>query len=286
MKQLLILSGKGGTGKTTVASAFIKLAAAQAFADCDVDAPNLHLLFGNETSERSDFYGMPKAKIQADQCTDCGLCSEKCRFHAVKSTDNHRQVDAFLCEGCGLCAALCPAHAISMEGEPVGMLSLDRDESHVFSSAQLYMGGGTSGKLVSEVKKQMRLEAPHDAELAIVDGSPGIGCPVIASMSGANMVLIVTEPTQSGISDMERLLKTAAQFGARAAVCVNRWDLNPAYTEEIERRCTESGIPFAGRIPYDAEVSRAINHGMTAIDADCRAGAAIRDIFETVCHML
>jgi MinD superfamily P-loop ATPase len=178
MKQLLILSGKGGTGKTTVASAFIKLSVAKAYADCDVDAPNLHLVMAQDAApERTDYYGMPKAEIDADRCTGCGLCKENCRFDAI-SGGNGFKVDPFACEGCGVCEAVCPANAVSLKPAIAGELTLYAGEGKVFSTARLKMGSGTSGKLVTEVKKKMRSAASPDTSLAIIDGSPGIGCPL------------------------------------------------------------------------------------------------------------
>ena len=234
MKQLLILSGKGGTGKTTIASAFIKLSVAKAYADCDVDAPNLHLIMAqNSEPERTDYFGMPKAEIDVDKCIECGLCKENCRFDAI-SDENGFKVDSFACEGCGVCEAVCPADAVSLKPAVAGELMLYADNNKVFSTAQLKMGSGTSGKLVTEVKKQMKTVASADTKLAIIDGSPGIGCPVIASLSGVNMVLIVAEPSISGISDMERIIKTAETFRTKIGVCINKHDTNSANTEKIE----------------------------------------------------
>ena len=204
MKQLLILSGKGGTGKTTVAAAFISLSKAKAYADCDVDAPNLHLISKQVgDARRTDFYALPKAVIDEAKCVSCGICQANCRFGAVSLKDNHYRVDVFSCEGCGVCAQTCYVDAIRMEPAVAGELILYSGDT-LFSTAKLRMGSGSSGKLVSEVKKGL-YAAQSFADIAVVDGSPGIGCPVIASMSGAEMVLIVAEPTVSGISDMKRI---------------------------------------------------------------------------------
>lgn len=285
MKQLLILSGKGGTGKTTVAGAFIKLAGARAYADCDVDAPNLHLILAQSAEpEVTDYYGLPKARIDRDLCTECGACSERCRFGAI-SWKAPFEVDPFACEGCGVCQAVCPVGAVSMISAAAGELMLYKDSKAVFSTAQLKMGSGTSGKLVTEVKKQLKEAAPS-AELAIIDGSPGIGCPVIASMSGVNMVLIVAEPTVSGISDMERILKTARTFRTKAAVCVNKFDVNPGNADTIEAFCAQESVPFAGRIPFDPEAVRAVNSGLTIADTDCPAGRAVCEVFEKTMSLL
>jgi len=280
MKQILILSGKGGTGKTTVAASFIRLAKAKVFADCDVDAPNLHLLFPQkEEPQKNLFFGLPKAKIDTTLCTSCDLCRQHCRFSAISKDGNGYHVDPFACEGCAVCGALCPVGAVSFEEAPGGDLFLYCGEGVTFSTATLRMGSGASGKLVSEVKQQIK-EASKKAALVIVDGSPGIGCPVIASLSGADLVLIVAEPSLSGISDMERIIKTAGIFGTKIAVCVNKYDTHMENTEHIKRLCEGLQIPFAGVIPYDPEVLRAVNEGRTIVEKDCPAGRAVLEIFE------
>jgi MinD superfamily P-loop ATPase len=286
MKQLLILSGKGGTGKTTIASAFIRLSAARAFADCDVDAPNLHLIIG-QTAEpkRTDHYGMPKAQIDTDRCTKCLLCIDNCRFNAISAREGLK-VDPFACEGCGVCEAVCPAGAVSLKPAVAGEMMLYAGKGKVFSTAQLKMGSGTSGMLVTEVKKQMKTAAAADTELAVIDGSPGIGCPVIASLSGADLVLIVAEPSISGISDMERIIKTAEIFRTKIGVCINKYDVNSANTEKIERFCRTKGLQLTGRIPFDPEAVKAINDGKTIVDTGCPAGAAVKEIYNNTMKLI
>ena len=285
MKQLLILSGKGGTGKTTIASAFIKLADAKAYADCDVDAPNLHLIAGwSVKPAKTDYYGLPKAEIDPELCIKCDQCRQNCRFDAV-SIDEKYKVDPFACEGCGVCEYVCPVEAITMKPAVAGELMLYSDGEKVFSTAQLKMGSGTSGMLVTEVKKQMKAAAA-DAELAIIDGSPGIGCPVIASLSGVDMVLIVAEPSISGISDMERIINTAAKFGTKTAVCINKYDTNIENTEKIEEFCKKQGLPFIGRIPFDLGAVKAINNGQTIVDIDCTSGTAVKEVYHKTMNLL
>ena len=285
MKQLLILSGKGGTGKTTIASAFIKLANAKAYADCDVDAPNLHLITGwGVEPAKTDYYGLPKAEIDPELCIKCDQCRQNCRFDAI-SIDEKYKVDPFACEGCGVCEYVCPVEAITMIPAVAGELMLYSDGEKVFSTAQLKMGSGTSGMLVTEVKKQMKA-ATADAELAIIDGSPGIGCPVIASLSGVDMVLIVAEPSISGISDMERVIKTAAKFGTKTAVCINKYDTNIENTEKIEEFCKKQGLPFIGRIPFDSNAVKAINNGQTIVDIDCTSGMAVKEVYHKTMNLL
>jgi MinD superfamily P-loop ATPase len=278
MKKLLILSGKGGTGKTTAAAAFIRFSQACAFADCDVDAPNLHLVSGRiDEPETNAFLGSQKAAINPDACVSCGRCAQACRFDAIHKADGIYTVNEYACEGCGVCAYVCPPGAAAMHDDVAGQVMLYRGDS-VFVTAELTMGRGNSGKLVSEVKTMLYETAPQ-AALAVIDGSPGIGCPVIASMNGVDLVLIVTEPSVSGISDLERILQTAAVFGTKAAVCVNKFDQSPEHTDRIKQFCKEQNIPFTGRIPYDPQVSAAINDGRNPADTDCPASRALKQVY-------
>lgn len=284
MKQLLILSGKGGTGKTTLTSAFIYLAQAKVYADCDIDAPNLHLVIEQaEEAKCSDFYGMGKAEIDESLCIQCGLCYEKCQFDAIMY-DTTYEVNVYACEGCGVCEAICPTHSVTLKPAVAGELRLYTKEN-VFSTAELKMGSGTSGKLVTEVKKQMR-EAASETELAIIDGSPGIGCPVIASLSGVDMVLVVAEPSISGISDMERIIKTAHHFQTKVVVCVNKYDMNIKNTQNIEAFCKREGIPFVGRIPFDTQAVKAVNAGKSIAQIECKANDAIKEVFSQTMKLL
>ena len=278
MKQLLILSGKGGTGKTTLASAFIRFSGAKAYADCDVDAPNLHLVLKQEKSPiKKDYYGLPKAEIDYSLCQNCGLCLEHCRFEAIVYTERY-EVETYSCEGCGVCEEICAFGAISLKPAVAGELRLFDSEENVFSTAELKMGSGNSGLLVTEVKKQMR-DAASTTELAIIDGSPGIGCPVISSLSGVDLALLVAEPSLSGISDLDRIVKTAGVFQTKVVVCVNKFDVNLENTETIIRYCRDNDLEFMGKIPYDPEALKAVNNGMTIADIDCPSGRAAERIF-------
>lgn len=277
MYRLLVLSGKGGTGKTTVSSALIKLSDVSAYADCDVDAPNLHLAISHlPLKEESDFKGMQKASIDQTLCISCGICMNNCRFDAIKNETIY-EIDFFSCEGCSVCRATCPAEAISMVDAIAGKLDLYISEK-IFSTAKLNMGFGNSGLLVSEVKKNLDKNAPK-SELAVIDGSPGIGCPVIASISGVDMLLLVTEPTLSGISDMERIIETARGFFVEIVVCINKEDINSENTLLIEEKCKKLGINVVGKIPYDPTVSDALNSGINITDINCPASVKLRELY-------
>ena len=285
MKRLLLLSGKGGTGKTTTAAAFIRFAQARAFADCDVDAPNLHLLNAMPGEPRcKDFLGGEKAEIDQDLCTGCGLCMENCRFGAIEDAGDCYRVNEIRCEGCGVCSYVCPGQAICLKSDVAGKQELYLG-NRVFSTARLKMGRGNSGKLVTDVKMDLLKHAP-DCDLAIIDGSPGIGCPVIASVSGMDLALVVTEPSESGLSDLKRLVKTAGTLQTKLAVCVNKWDLSPGHTAAIEDFCEEQGIPFIGKVPYDPAASEAVNAGKSLADVDCEASRALRNIYEKTSELL
>lgn len=285
MKRLLVLSGKGGTGKTTTAAAFLRFSQAKAAADCDVDAPNLHLVTEQTTDPVvTDFLGGDKAAVDPGKCTGCGICQEHCRFHALVKSGGICQVNEYACEGCGVCAYVCPEDAVTLAADTAGRKELYLGD-RVFSTAALKMGRGNSGKLVTDVKMALLKNAP-DTELAIFDGSPGIGCPVISSVSGMDLVLVVAEPSRSGISDLKRLVKTAKTFRTRLAVCVNKWDTSPENTRAIQEFCEAEEIPFAGKIPYDKHASQAVNTGLCLADVDCPARDALKEIYEATGKLL
>ncbi|MGB4406386.1 MAG: ATP-binding protein [Sphaerochaeta sp.] len=286
MKQLLILSGKGGTGKTTIASAFIKLAQAKAFADCDVDAPNLHLVMERFPEEKiSDYYGLDKAVIDPSRCTNCGICLDACRFGAIEQKDGQHIVDPIACEGCTLCAYLCPEKAITMVKAKAGELKLYSNKDTHFSTATLSVGSGTTGLLVTQVKDQLKAVS-QPTEFAIIDGSPGIGCPVIASLTGSDLALIVAEPSISGFSDMKRIILTAAKLGVTTAVCVNKSDTNEELSAKIEAFCWKEGLYFAGMVPFDPIAVKAVNEGKTVIDYSSPSGTAVRALYTKTLQML
>ncbi len=285
MKRLLVLSGKGGTGKTTVSAALVRLSKASAVADCDVDAPNLHLLMQQKGApQRADFLGGDKAMVDGSLCVGCGKCQQACRFDAIRLLQGIAIANEFLCEGCGVCEYVCPANAIRLVSDVAGERNLYRGDG-VFSTATLKMGRGNSGKLVAEVKQAMLKSAP-ECELAIIDGSPGIGCPVMASVSGMDAVLVVAEPSKSGMSDLKRLVQVIETFQVQVIVCVNKYDTSLRHTAEIQAYCDEENIPFVGKIPFDAAAVRAVNAGHTIVDVNCAAGDAMRETYRAILDKL
>ena len=283
MKQLVVLSGKGGTGKTTVSASLIALAGNRAFADCDVDAPNLHLVHGADINPQvEDFQGYRKAVKHRENCIECGKCEALCQFGAIRNGS----VNPYECEGCGVCEAFCPTKSIRLELNVSGKTMVYRDGGTVFSSAELEMGNGASGKLVTQVRNNL-YQGMEGQDLVIIDGSPGIGCPVIASITGVDAVLVVAEPTLSGMHDMERIVETAGKFGAECMVCVNKFDVNPDMAPRIESYCVQRSIPLVGRIPFDPQVVEAVNTGKPVISLKkSPAKEAIQALWKAVSERL
>jgi MinD superfamily P-loop ATPase len=254
MKQLVVISGKGGTGKTTITSVFATLAEC-VIADCDVDAPNLHILLKPEVKEALPFKGMKKATIIDEKCERCGLCMDLCRFDAIYFEDGQFVVDDVRCEGCGFCYRACPSQAIEMVSEERGKIFVSKTAYGDFVYALLEPGEENSGLLVSEVKKVAKKIAEESGvDLILIDGAPGIGCPVIASLSNVDLALIVTEPTLSGISDMERVLSLTKHFKVKSLVVVNKFDLNADMTKKIEEFCKEMDVEVIGKIPFYEDI--------------------------------
>jgi MinD superfamily P-loop ATPase len=272
MKQLVILSGKGGTGKTSVAAAFAHLAAEgdhpirAVLADADVDASNLELVLSPTTREAHDFMGGGIAVIDTQACEGCGTCAEVCRFAAIslaEADEGAPSVDPIACDGCAACVYQCPTQAIHMEPQLAGQWFRSESRYGPLFHAALRPAQENSGKLVTMVKQQARLLALDEAyELIIVDGPPGIGCPVISAASGADVALIVTEPTVAGVHDLGRALQTTEHFGLPTLVCINKADLHSPATATIEAFCRERGIEIAGHIPFDIVVTQAMVQGM------------------------
>ncbi len=285
MKELTVISGKGGTGKTSIAASFAVLARPAVIADCDVDAADLHLVLSPEVLERHRFRSGHEAVIRQQDCIRCGLCATYCRFDAVKTTEKVPgepgfAIDPVACEGCGVCVRFCPAKAIDFPERLCGEWMVSRTRCGPMVHARLGVAAENSGKLVSTVRREARHIAEKEGySLVIVDGPPGIGCPVIASVTGASQVLVVTEPTVSGEHDTERVLALARHFNIPAALCVNKWDINPAMTERIEDHARASGTRTTGRIRYDRGVTTAQLEQRAVVETASSSAEDIRNIW-------
>ena len=255
-KELVIISGKGGTGKTSLVAAFAALAQNKVMVDCDVDAADLHLILNPQIEITTEFYSGKTAEINPEICVKCGRCIEVCRFNAVSEDF---VVDGIKCEGCGTCFYQCPVNAIKFEQVKSGDWFESNTRFGKLIHARLGVAEENSGKLVSQIRNHSRLIAKqNNNDLIIVDGSPGIGCPVIASISGAHLVVIVTEPTLSGFHDAERVLELTKHFKIPASICINKYDLNLELTKQIENFCREKNIEIVGKIPYSKIFTQAM----------------------------
>jgi MinD superfamily P-loop ATPase len=283
-RELVVISGKGGTGKTSVVAAFAALAGGAVIADCDVDAADLHLVLRPELGQEHPFSGRRQAIIDPDTCTACGRCAEVCRFAAaLGSAEDRYVIDPIACEGCELCRRVCPADAIRMEPVVNGAWMVSETRFGPLVHARLGVAEDNSGKLVTLVRNEARRVAEESGlPLVIADGSPGIGCPVIASLAGADLVLAVTEPTVSGRHDLDRVLQVVRQFRLPFAVCVNKADLNPELGDRIATEATTAGAAFVTSVCCDPAVTRAQVAGTDIIDYGGRAAAEITEVWAAV----
>ena len=295
MKELVVISGKGGTGKTSLVASFAALADSAVVADCDVDAADLHLVLEPRIVRRGQFSGGSRARILPGHCTACGKCEEVCRFDSVfyDGPGNGRvkktfRVDPIACEGCGVCAWFCAESAIEFSPANNGEWFISDTRHGPMVHAKLGIAVENSGKLVSLVRTEAKkLAAKRNLDLAIIDGSPGIGCPVIASITGADLVLVVTEPTLSGLHDLGRVTKLTKHFGIQTLVCVNKWDLNAELTAEIETNARRMGIEAVGRIRYDRAVTEAQIKKRALVEyAEVGAAADIKELWSRVSDKL
>lgn len=277
MRQIAVISGKGGTGKTTLTGSFAALSRDAVFADCDVDASNLHLLLKPEIIETVEFKGLKLAHISIDDCIQCGLCAEKCRFKAIEHQGNYR-VNPLHCEGCGVCIQVCPVKAIVFEDRVCGQAYVSETRFGPMVHAYLKPGMENSGKLVTLVRQTaQRIADERGKQLVLIDGPPGIGCPAIASLSGVDAAVVVVEPTLSGIHDLKRALLLLDHFKIMPLVCINKHDINPQNTDEIREFCSENNIDLIGVIPFDGVVTEAMVAGSTVVEfaPDSPAGREI-----------
>lgn len=286
MRQITILSGKGGTGKTTITAAFTILAKRAVVADCDVDAPDLHMLLHPEILETGEFRGSKIAVIDETKCIKCGVCREKCRSDAI--TQN-LTVDPFSCEGCGVCTIVCPVKAITLTERISGYIYISKIKYGFMVYALLNPGESKSGKLVTVVRQNAKQLAEKEGNnLIIIDGPPGIGCPVIASVVGADAGLVVTEPTMSGIHDLERVLRLLKHFNVRPFVCVNMYDINENNANKISRFCEENGVEVIGKIPFNPVVTEAMVNGKAIVEysPECDVAKEVAAIWNRLCTEL
>jgi len=324
MKQIVVLSGKGGTGKTTIAASFAVLASERhriVVTDCDVEASNMHILLKPvRLNERNVFKGSKVAVLDAEKCVNCGACEEVCRFGAISRRGSRRgmglgceggkgkghepeeskvceyEIQEIFCEGCGVCVFVCPADALSVAEKDSGEIYVSDvrcggggAKTVKMVHASLKAGEEASGKLVSEVRRRAsEIALAEKSEIVLIDGPPGVGCPVIASLTGVDLAVLVAEPTKSGVHDLKRVLAVARHFGVNAVVCVNKSDLNAELTAEIERFCAEEGVKMLGCIPYDETVLEAVSacEPVVSFRSESEASVAIKAVWEKIEHIL
>jgi MinD superfamily P-loop ATPase len=294
MQELVVCSGKGGTGKTSIVASLAALADDFVLADCDVDAANLHLVTAPRALETTPFIAGHRAVIRPDACAGCGTCAEVCRFGAIDTVRNDAgatayRVDPIACEGCGVCVHFCPADAIDFPPERCGVWRLSQSRFGPMVHADLDVGAENSGKLVSVVREQARVVARREGlGLILVDGPPGIGCPVTAALTGADLTLLVTEPSLSGLHDLQRVLDLADHFAVPAVVCINKHDLSPRLTGRVRAACEARGVPVAGLIPFAPLVNEAQNAGRSLVEHApfSDAAVAVRQLWDFLAHNL
>jgi MinD superfamily P-loop ATPase len=288
MKEIVVISGKGGTGKTSLVGCFAALAKDVVLADCDVDAADLHLILSPQIKEEHDFSGGKKARIVTEKCRGCGRCADVCEFGAVviESYGNEKKftIDEISCEGCGVCRYFCPFDAVEFEDAINGKWFVSETRFGPMLHAELTPGEENSGKLVTLLRKEAKNKAKEQKkDLIIVDGSPGIGCPVIASLAGTDFAVIVTEPTMSGLHDLSRVAELTKQLGVPAAVCINKYDINESKSAEIESESSARGIQAVGKIEYDKAVTDAQIKGVSLVEySDNSAAGQIREAWRKV----
>lgn len=278
MKEIVILSGKGGTGKTSICASFAILAGSAVIVDCDVDAADLHLVLKPDIRETHEFSGGQVAKIDPDKCLACAICEKLCRYDSILQDNGKYRIDELACEGCGVCAHFCPADAISLDDSINGHWFVSDTRVGTMVHAKLGIAAENSGKLVALIKERAKhIAKESSAQFVIVDGPPGIGCPVISSLSGADQVVVVTEPSVSGIHDLERVMRLAGHFKVPVSIIINKYDINEDKTNEIDRMALELGIPVLTKIPYDPIFTEAQIAEMSVVEFnECTVAEEIR----------
>ena len=285
MKEIVVISGKGGTGKTSITAAFAVLGGGEmVVADCDVDAADMHLLMEPDFGVEEAFFSGERAVIDPDRCAGCGACAEACRFDAISVVEGRYVVDELGCEGCGYCARICPADAITNVRQNVGSWYRSKVKTGTtMVHARLAIGADNSGKLVAKVKGEAKRVARETGRpWVLVDGSPGVGCPVVSSLSGAAFAVLVTEPTVSGLHDLKRVHQLVKKFGIPAGCIINKADLNPAVLADLRRFLGDEGIIELAEIPYDDRFTEAMTQGKTIVEWDASLKAIIEDCWSRI----
>jgi len=284
MKEIVVLSGKGGTGKTSIVGSFAALMQGKVMADCDVDAADLHLLLNPSINEENEFWSGQVAVIDAEKCTQCGLCQEICRFEAI----NDFEVDPIACEGCGFCYNVCSVEAITMKASLSGHWFISETQYGPLIHARLGIAQENSGKLVAVVRqKAKQIAEDRKFDHIITDGPPGIGCPVISSLSGASLALLVTEPTLSGMHDLDRVMGVCHHFGIPTLVCINKYDINEQNSHQIENYCLSQGVEVAAKLPFDNVVTEAIIQGLPVVEySQNRITQEIEKLWQVICRIM
>ncbi len=283
LRQIAIVSGKGGTGKTTLSASFSYLAEGRVMADCDVDAPNLHIILNPKIEETHQYVGSKKAVLDQEKCVKCGICQQTCRFDAISFDGERYAVKEYACEGCNACVLKCPTGALKLVDSLSGEYYSSQTERGPMIHALLKPGEETTGGLIAEVrKKSVNVAHEKDINLIIIDGAPGIGCPATSSITSTSYVVIVAEPTMSGLHDLERIVKTVEHFRIPMGIVINKYDINEEQSAKIERYCDENSLEVLGKIPYDVTVKTATEQAKPVVFYDCPSANKIKEIWNKV----
>ncbi len=283
LRQITIVSGKGGTGKTTLSSSFSYLAKQRVMADCDVDAPNLHIILKPEIKEIHEYIGSKKAILDQSKCVKCGICKKVCRFDAIGFDDNKYFIKEYACEGCNACVMKCPGGALKLADSLSGEYYSSETPKGPMTHALLQPGEDSSGGLIAEVRKEsVRVAREKNIPIVIIDGAPGIGCPATSSITSTSYVVIVTEPTMSGLHDLKRIVKTVEHFRIPMGIAINKYDINESQTNEIEKYCADKSLEILGKIPYDSTVKTATEEAKSIMFYECPASHEIQKIWNKI----
>ncbi len=283
LRQIAIVSGKGGTGKTTLSASFSYLTRERVMADCDVDAPNLHIILKPEVKNAHKYIGSKKAILDQSKCVKCGICQQVCRFDAISFDDDKYFIKEYACEGCNACVMKCPTKALKLIDSLSGEYYLSETQKGPMAHALLQPGEETTGGLIAEVRKEaVRVAREKDIPIVVIDGAPGIGCPATSSVTSANYVVIVAEPTMSGLHDLKRIVQTVEHFRIPMGIVINKYNINEFQTNKIEKYCEDRSLEILGKIPYDATVKTATEQAKSIMFYECPASHEIRKIWNKI----